>query len=246
MVIYGLYNLIQANYFLFALILLSASGLIVGWLLLQHLRNGRIIYRINTFLFSVLILYMLLFGGEGGSKILWMYTFPLISFFLLGKTEGLFWSATVLLISIILFWNPFNLSIAYDYPKQLKIRFLTTYLIVSAITYWFEYFRYHYRIDIELKNQLLQQEITERKQAEKEREKLIAELQEALTNVKTLSSLLPICMSCKKIRDDKGYWNQIEEYITEHTDTLFSHGMCPDCFKKLYPDYFKDDTDKDI
>jgi PAS domain S-box-containing protein len=81
--------------------------------------------------------------------------------------------------------------------------------------------------------------ITKRKQTEKEREKLIAELQEALAKVKTLSRLLPICASCKKIRDDKGYWSEIEEYITEHTDTLFSHGMCPDCMKKMYPDFYK-------
>ncbi|MCX5719117.1 MAG: PAS domain S-box protein, partial [Nitrospirae bacterium] len=60
-------------------------------------------------------------------------------------------------------------------------------------------------------------DLTERKQTEKEREKLIAELQEALAKVKTLSRLLPICASCKKIRDDKGYWSEIEEYITEHT-----------------------------
>lgn len=78
-----------------------------------------------------------------------------------------------------------------------------------------------------------------RKKAEKEQEKLILEFQEALAKVKTLSKLLPICASCKKIRDDKGYWSEIEEYISEHTDTLFSHGMCPDCMKKMYPDFYK-------
>jgi len=82
-------------------------------------------------------------------------------------------------------------------------------------------------------------DITERKQMEKEREKLILELQEALANVKQLSRLLPICASCKKIRYDKGYWNQIEEYITEHTDTLFSHGMCPDCLEKARYEFEK-------
>ena len=83
----------------------------------------------------------------------------------------------------------------------------------------------HYAIDI-----------TERKQAEKEREKLIKELQEALEKVKTLSGFLPICVNCKKIRDDKGYWNQIESYIRDHSDAEFSHSICPDCAKKLYPD----------
>lgn len=71
----------------------------------------------------------------------------------------------------------------------------------------------------------------ERKKAETEREQLIVELQTALARVKTLSGLLPICAGCKKIRDDKGYWSQIEVYISE---VEFSHGMCPDCEKKAY------------
>ncbi|MBF0506616.1 MAG: PhnD/SsuA/transferrin family substrate-binding protein [Nitrospirae bacterium] len=81
-------------------------------------------------------------------------------------------------------------------------------------------------------------DITERKQIEAEREKLIVELQEALAKVKQLSGLLPICASCKKIRDDKGYWNQIEIYISEHSEALFSHAICPECGKKLYPEYY--------
>jgi len=56
------------------------------------------------------------------------------------------------------------------------------------------------------------------------------ELEEALNKVKELSGLLPICMMCKKIRDDKGYWNQLESYISEHSEVLFSHGICPDCY----------------
>lgn len=75
-----------------------------------------------------------------------------------------------------------------------------------------------------------------RARLESEREALIKELQEALATIKTLSGLLPICASCKKIRDDKGYWNQIESYIRDHSDAEFSHGICPECAKKLYPD----------
>jgi len=75
------------------------------------------------------------------------------------------------------------------------------------------------------------------KQAEKERENLIRQLQEALANIKTLSGLLPICFSCKQIRDDKGYWNQIDTYIRDHTDAEFTHGICPACVTKLYPEY---------
>ncbi len=82
----------------------------------------------------------------------------------------------------------------------------------------------------------LQREIDQRKRDEKEREKLIHELQEALDKVKTLSGLLPICSSCKKIRDDNGYWNQIEVYIRDHSEADFSHSICPECLEKLYPE----------
>jgi two-component system, cell cycle sensor histidine kinase and response regulator CckA len=78
--------------------------------------------------------------------------------------------------------------------------------------------------------------VDKRRQAEAEREKLIRHLQEALAEVKLLSGFLPICMSCKKIRDDKGYWNQIESYISTRSDVKFSHSVCPECAKKLYPD----------
>ena len=77
-------------------------------------------------------------------------------------------------------------------------------------------------------------DITERKQAEAEREKLITELQQTLDKVKLLSGLLPICANCKKIRDDKGYWSQVEVYMIEHTDAKFSHGICPDCVEKYW------------
>jgi len=80
-------------------------------------------------------------------------------------------------------------------------------------------------------------DITEQKLAELEKEKSIEDLQEALAKVKLLSGFLPICASCKKIRNDQGFWAQIEEYITEHSEAVFSHGICPDCTKKLYPDF---------
>ncbi len=85
-------------------------------------------------------------------------------------------------------------------------------------------------------NRRLQREIAGRIKAEKEREKTIAELRTALQEVKTLQGLVPICAYCKKIRDDEGYWKQIEEYLQERSDFHFSHGICPECAKKLYPD----------
>ena len=88
-------------------------------------------------------------------------------------------------------------------------------------------------------------DITAAKLSERDRDKLIAELQEALAKVRTLSGMLPICASCKKIRDDKGYWKQIESYIRDHSEAEFSHSICPECAQKLYPDldiYSDDDN----
>ncbi len=82
-------------------------------------------------------------------------------------------------------------------------------------------------------------DMSERKQSEEEREKLFLELRDALANVKTLSGLVPICASCKKIRDDKGYWEQVESYIMKHSDAVFSHGFCPECAKKYMDDLKK-------
>ena len=76
------------------------------------------------------------------------------------------------------------------------------------------------------------------KQVDEEKSKVIEELHEALESVKTLSGMLPICASCKNIRDDRGYWNQIETYIQKHSEAEFSHGICPECAHKLYPEYF--------
>lgn len=84
----------------------------------------------------------------------------------------------------------------------------------------------------------LNKEIANRIQSETEVIQESNKLRDALTKVKELSGLLPICAECKKIRDDKGYWTQIESYIRNHSEAEFSHGICPECLKKLYPEYY--------
>ena len=81
------------------------------------------------------------------------------------------------------------------------------------------------------------EDITTRKRLEEEKQKVVVDLQKALSEVKKLSGFLPICASCKKIRDDKGYWLQVEEYIRDRSEAQFSHSICPDCMKALYPEY---------
>jgi hypothetical protein len=75
----------------------------------------------------------------------------------------------------------------------------------------------------------LLEEIAERKKLQEEQDCLISQLEQALANIRTLSELLPICGWCKKIRDDKGYWTELEAYLQSHTNTRFTHGICPEC-----------------
>jgi DNA-binding NtrC family response regulator len=75
-----------------------------------------------------------------------------------------------------------------------------------------------------------------------ERQRLTTELKTALDHIKQLQGMLPICSVCKNIRDDKGYWNRIESYISEHSEVKFSHGLCPDCARKIYPDLYSEEA----
>jgi hypothetical protein len=114
-------------------------------------------------------------------------------------------------------------------------------VIMESLTYRYEKMQLLNDLQAEKKqvmglNKLLERDIEKRKLTEKDKERLILQLQKALSEVKTLSGLIPICAQCKKVRDDKGYWNQIESYIHERSDADFSHSICPDCAKILYPD----------
>lgn len=101
-------------------------------------------------------------------------------------------------------------------------------------------------LDLERTNLELKEKVVENEKAREELQRYSAELEKknkelqgALANVKQLTGMLPICASCKQIRDDKGYWNNVESYIAEHSEAVFSHGICPDCEKKMYGDLDK-------
>jgi PAS domain S-box-containing protein len=87
-------------------------------------------------------------------------------------------------------------------------------------------------------------DVTARKQAEAERERLVLQLQAALAEVKALQAYLPICSYCRKVRDDENYWHNVEAYITKHTGSQFSHGICPDCYTAVLSRHLEDLDDK--
>jgi len=130
-----------------------------------------------------------------------------------------------------------------DFKTEYEIFLFFLFGLVLTWIAFFGGFVSNLRQRLRIRNKELQEihenlktEIEERKQAQAEKDDLIGDLQKALEKVKTLSGLLPICASCKNVRDDKGYWTRIERYITDRSDAEFSHGICPECSKKLYPD----------
>lgn len=151
-----------------------------------------------------------------------------------------------------------GIVIAFDYAVILLIEYtqhrphfelsveLFQFILTILILTWFTFFgsfvsniRHRLRsqnLEIQKANEKIRIDMEEREQAQVEKDKLITELKDALGKVKTLSGMLPICSSCKKIRDDKGYWNQIEAYVHDHSDAEFSHGLCPECAKKYFPE----------
>ena len=132
---------------------------------------------------------------------------------------------TTVLISVgCIIVSVFIVAIAGELTEQPNFDFTVIMAIICPLVIAPPVIYFYTRLSLKLENS--------RRQLEQANKKL----QLALSEVKTLSGLLPICTSCKKIRDDKGYWNQIESFIRDRSEAEFSHGICPDCAKKLYPD----------
>jgi hypothetical protein len=225
MLVFGIYNCWKSNWVLAGVIFAMALSLMFAWSLLKRLRSGIWLYRLNALFFGGMLLFMAVLGGDNGSKSLWLFTFPLVAFFLLSTIEGLAWTVVLFLGMACVFWRPWPGLPTHHYQGQFTSRFAAVYFIISVLAFWFEYLRQHYRQGMEVEHQRLQAERSA--------------LQEALSKVRQLSGMLPICASCKKVRDDQGYWTQIEAYISQHSEAEFSHGICPDCGDNLYPGVYR-------
>ncbi len=179
--------------------------LVVVCVLIPRLRRVWILFRIAVLAAVSLIFYLMTGGGGGGLVFLWLYTLPLIVYFLFGKEEGAVWVLACSAVLCVLFFIDLGF---YSYSTAAGVRFMTTYGIISALGYGLEASRRRYY-----------EELLVEKSA----------VEAALAQARTLSGLLPICVSCKSVRDDQGYWNQIETYLRRHSEAEFSHSLCPDC-----------------
>lgn len=189
-------------------------------------KADKLVYRLGLILLALSFFGGIIIGSGKGTLLYWLYMMPLFFLFFLGKSEGSVGAIIFLVILAVLLINPLGLTI-YPYDLQTSIRFLFSLVFVSIMAYGLEFSRQWF-------SELLTAE----------HDKLLAEkkqLQEALNNIQILEGLLPMCANCKKIRDHQGDWQPIEVYLSERSAVEFTHGICPDCKTKLYPEIYGDD-----
>lgn len=237
-------------------------GLYLQSMRVRPLSNAEIRLAIVTLV--GLVIYEYAVGSGDGSVLLWLFLFPVVIFFVLGRREGLVWSAAMLIAVLVLMAFPHVLGGSSSPSAGLRMRLPLSFAAACIFAYGYERFREkaakradeeaqrlqaeHGRLveaqerleraylEIHESYEVLEDEIEQRKRTELEKQSLIDDLLAAAAEVRRLHGLLPICSSCKKIRDDGGYWKQLEEYFHTHSDVVFSHGMCPECLERLYPE----------
>lgn len=193
--------------------------LLVSFIAVRKTDADLLIFRIFITLISLAFLYGVSIGSGKETILYWVIILPMVFMFFFGAKEGATWVLIFFFILCVLIFNPLSLDL-YNYPIAKSFRYLVAFLFLSIFTFGFESSRYRFRETL----------IKEHNELVRERDKL----EEALEEIKTLQGIVPICSFCKKIRDDEGYWSQVENYVTEHTHAEFSHSICPDCAKKHY------------
>ncbi len=196
-------------------------------------------------IFSSIYGFLLMYWMPDARAIIFLFILAPFSFGMLILTFQQFLFVTTCMLGL------YGGLLVIDYtnnPQGFDIHYqLYLFLLFSIILTWFTFFggfvsvlRRRIRIQKDAfreVNENYLHEINDRKQTQLEKDKLIVKLEESLTKVRTLEGIIPICMHCKEIRDDKGSWNKLEIYISEHSDAQFSHSLCEKCLKKYYPEF---------
>lgn len=197
--------------------LLTAGLFIATLLFLRKDVDGRVAYRTAMAGFSFLLFFNVAVGLYQGSDILWLYIYPLVAFFMFGLREGLLWNGLLLgpVFLVVLFPAPLK---SYVFSAEYQVRLILSLTMITAVAWLLESLRVYFY---------------DRVQAQK------AELEKAADDIRFLKGLIPICSVCRKIRDDEGYWQALDEYIAAHTGARMSHGICESCLKKTNPEIYQ-------
>ncbi len=232
--ILGTIAFIQKDILLGSMDFLIFSFLISLLYYMKTRQNYIISAGLGVIVMGLFYLYLIFNGGVHNTAYLWLLTYPPIVLFLLGNRSGskISLGFIVIVMTALIFRNPLHIP-AY-YSKDLLIRFAAVYITIHFISYAMERIR-------SLVQQQMKQKNLELEQLNKDKEKLIGDLQHSLDEIKTLQGILPICARCKKIRNDDGYWEQVEEYVHEHSNARFSHSICPECRIEFYPELQKNE-----
>ena len=185
---------------------------------------------IGMVVMGCLCVFFVVYAGISNTTFyMWIFLYPLLALFLLGTVNGSVFSLLILSIVCILLilkrYLPFlTPGIIVD-----EIRFGAVYITIYLIACAMEKVRQAIQDRLNISNLKLETTVAEK-------EDLIRKLQKTIDEVTVLRGILPICSQCKKIRDDKGYWHQVESYVRSHSEADFTHSICPECIGKLYPD----------
>ena len=193
--------------------------IIVGNVSVFRWNLDRIAYFIGINLVNLALIYDVSIGAGDGGGLFWLPVMPLFIFFFFDRIEAILSAFVFFGCSVLLLICPGLLG-TWPYELNTGVRYLISLFFVTVIAYGLENSRLHYSKLLEQSNVQL---ITHK-----------SKLENALSEVKSLTGLLPICANCKKVRDDSGYWNRIETYIARHSEAEFSHSMCPECSDLLY------------
>lgn len=190
----------------------------------------------GTVLLGIFYTFLLAFGGVDQSAFVWIFTYPLLALFMLGKRLGSILSMAMLMLTLLVFWLGRQYPFIASYNDNLTYRILSTYLTLFLISLIMEHLRKTVQDRLQENRQKLER-------ANREKEQLIGELQSTLQEIDLLRGILPICACCKKVRNDSGYWEQVEEYIRARSKAQFSHSICPDCAVQYYDEIDNFDHD---
>ncbi len=192
----------------------------LGFIFIKELEADLLVYRIGLILMAAVFLYNIVIGSGEGTAVFWIFPFPLVFLYLLGRKEGGIYTIVFFCFLTVFLFNPLSLDI-YSYELDISFRFLISLFLVTLMAFGLETSRERYGQMLHRKNIRLKEEMQH--------------LEKAMSEIKTLSGLIPICCNCKNVRNDDGYWEQVETYVMKRSSADFSHGICPDCIEKIYP-----------
>jgi hypothetical protein len=212
LLVFAVLNLTRDNHLAF---IVETAAALFGVFIMMSLRKTRDLDRAQTLLLAditAIMIFLYATGGIANTGIFWWFTYPVAAFFITGRKKGWYWIAGIMVLGALLkaFGEGIGITVPFSYPVLRQ--FGASFIVVSLVLQMYEATRDDY---------------------EKAIEKSMRDLERAAASIRTLKGLVPICSSCKKIRDDKGFWQQLEVYVSEHTEADFSHGMCDECAAHL-------------